>query len=121
MITFIIPTVKSVQRINYIFCLKGVYKLLGKDLWVAVDEGNSVLLNGIDGTPGMTLGECEQACTDTADCNSFAHCPNDVNRCWMKDRVFKGNEPTKYKYYCSTFYREGNYTFIHHPGGFLFL
>ena len=93
---------------------------MGPDLWAAVDEGNSVLLNGVDGTPNMTLETCKAACRDTADCNSFAHCPKDVNdpkhdnKCWMKDRVFKGNEPTKYDNYCTTFYYLGNYLFIDH-------
>ena len=83
------------------------YVRLGQEWYVAADEGNNVLFNGkMDNWP-MTLQQCENACTQTDSCNSFAHCPRHQNRCWLTDRVLTGNEPTKYKYYCSTYYKKG--------------
>ena len=64
------------------------------------------MLNGVNGTPHLTLQECENACSTTAGCYSLAHCPHDYNRCWLKGKMFTGSEPTTWKYYCSTYYRE---------------
>ena len=83
------------------------YARLGQEWYVATVEGNPVLYNGKEDPYPMTLQQCENACTQTDGCNSFAHCPRHQNRCWLKDRVFKGKEPTKYKYYCSTYYKKG--------------
>ena len=52
----------------------------------------------------MTLQQCKDACTQTDDCHNFGHCPRDQNKCWLRDRILTGNEPTKYKHYCSTYY-----------------
>ena len=86
---------------------EGDYRRLGKEWYIASDEGNVVLYNGKNQNARMTLQQCEDACTQTDGCHSFAHCPRDYNRCWLKDRILTGNEPTIYKYYCSTYFREG--------------
>jgi len=79
-----------------------VYKLLGdKDDHVAIDEGNDVLYNGKGGFFVNMLQECEDACTETKGCHSFAYCEN--TSCWLKDKVFNGDEKTKYKR-CATYY-----------------
>ena len=83
------------------------YARLGQEWYVASDEGKPVLYNGKEDPYPMTLQQCEHACSQTDGCNSFAHCPRHQNRCWLKDRVFTGNEPTMYKYYCSTYYKTG--------------
>ena len=83
------------------------YVRLGQEWYVAADEGKSVLFNGKADPFPLTLQQCENACTQTDGCNSFAHCPRHQNRCWLTDRVLTGNEPTKYKYYCSTYYKKG--------------
>ena len=64
------------------------------------------MLNGVAGTPDLTLKECEDACSTTDGCYSFAHCPRDDNRCWMSNKRFTGGEPTVWKYYCSTYYKQ---------------
>ena len=65
------------------------------------------MLNGVDGTAYLTLQECENACSTTVGCYSMAHCPHDVNRCWLKSKKFTGGEATRWKYYCSTYYKLG--------------
>ena len=85
-------------------CLEG-YELLGEEWYIAADEGSVVLLNGQDGTPYMSLEQCEDACTDTDGCNSISHCPRDIDRCYLRGGIFTGSEPTIYKYYCSSYYK----------------
>ena len=86
---------------------EGGYARLGQEWYVGADQGNNVPFNGkLDNWP-MTLQQCGDACDQTDGCNSFAHCPRHQNRCWLTDKVYKGNEPTKYKYYCSTYYKTG--------------
>ena len=79
--------------------------MLGEEWYAAADEGSVVLLDGEDGTPHMSLQQCEDACTETNGCNSIAHCPRDVNRCYLRDGVFTGSEPTNYNYYCISYYK----------------
>ena len=83
------------------------YVRLGQEWYVATDDGNPVFLNGKPDNYPMTLQQCENACTKTDGCNSFTHCPRHQNRCWLKDRVLTGGEPTKYNHYCSTYYKPG--------------
>jgi len=83
----------------------GNYAMLGPAQYVAQDEGNPV---GFVGRAHMSLDECKRACDEETECNSFAHCPNHVNYCWLKDKVFSGGEPVQYKYYCETYYRTGD-------------
>ena len=91
------------------------YARLGHEWYVATDEGNPVFLNGKTDNYPMTLKQCETACTQTEGCNSFSHCPRHQNRCWLKDRVLTGGEPTKYKHYCSTYYKPGIISHLLNP------
>ena len=77
-------------------------------MYIAVDEGNRMLFNGKDQNAHMTLQQCEEACTQTHGCRSFAHCPNDYNRCYLYDRRFTGSEPTVHQGYCTTYFKTGN-------------
>ena len=83
------------------------YARLGLEWYVAEDQGENVRMNGLDSSSSMTLQQCENACTHIDGCNSFAHCPRDENRCWLMDKVFKGNEPTTANSTCSTYYKKG--------------
>ena len=83
------------------------YARLGQEWYVAANEGNPILFNGKQDNWPMTLEQCENACTHIDGCNSFAHCPRDENRCWLMDKVFKGNEPTTANSTCSTYYKKG--------------
>ena len=86
---------------------EGGYARLGQEWYVGADQGNNVPFNGkLDNWP-MTLQQCEDACDQTDGCNSFAHCPRHQNRCWLTDKVYNGNEPTKHNDYCSTYYKTG--------------
>merc|ERR1719193_2336970 len=85
-----------------------VYQMLGdKDDYVARDEGNEVkyygrgFVNGKGGFFVNALEECEDACTETEGCHSFAYCGS--KSCWLKDKVFNGDEATKQKG-CATYY-----------------
>jgi len=75
------------------------YKMLGRPLYVAVNEGRH-----LRAAPWKTLAQCKALCDGTRGCNSLAWCPNWGNYCLLKDKKLTGNEPTKYKYYCSTYY-----------------
>merc|ERR1719357_1067772 len=93
-------------------CSQG-YSLLGnRENFVATDLGNAVYseVNGhlVNGNYLMELSECEEVCTTTEGCNSFYYCiyPDDYNRCWLKDKVFTGNEATRHHGYCSTYYAD---------------
>jgi len=91
------------------------YSMLGNnDKSVAADEGNAVYfeVNGqlVNGNYHMELSECEEVCTTTEGCNSFAYCPYDYNRCWLKDKAFTGNEVTRYHGWCSTYYADNQDT-----------
>lgn len=48
--------------------------------------------------------ECQTACTNNADCQSFSLCPQ-WNACWMKDKVLTGNEATVVNGQCKTYYK----------------
>jgi len=80
-----------------------VYKLLGnQDNHTAVDEGNTVLYNGKVGFIVSNIEACEDACTETEGCHSFAYCHN--RSCWLKDKAdFTGSEKTRFNY-CATYY-----------------
>jgi len=80
-----------------------VYKLLGdKDDRTAFDEGNTVLYKGKEGFFVSNFEACEDACTETEGCHSFAYCHN--GSCWLKDKAdFTGSERTKFNN-CATYY-----------------
>jgi len=96
------PTTKLPTKLPTRSPTRKVYKRLGnKNDYVAVDEGNEVLYNGKGGFFVNSLGDCEDACSKTEGCHSFAFCIN--KSCWLKDKVFNGDEKTKKKG-CATYY-----------------
>jgi len=96
------PTTKLPTKLPTRSPTRKVYTRLGnKNDYVAVDEGNEVLYNGKGGFFVNSLGDCEDACSKTEGCHSFAFCLN--KSCWLKDKVFNGDEETKLKG-CATYY-----------------
>jgi len=102
------PTTKLPTKLPTRSPTRKVYQMLGdKDDYVARDEGNEVKYYGrgfVNGKGGFFVNayeDCEDACTETEDCHSFAYCGN--KSCWLKDKVFNGDEATTRKG-CATYY-----------------
>jgi len=47
---------------------------------------------------------CKSACDRNALCNSVSYCP-EWSRCWLKDRILDGSEPTTPNGECKTYYK----------------
>ena len=68
-----------------------------------IDEGNPV---GGEVTKASEF-ECGKLCDSRKGCNSFAFClekPGKIN-CYTKDKILKGNEPTKQPSNCASYRR----------------
>lgn len=66
---------------------------------VAVEEGP-----GTGQISTLSLSECQGACTEDQQCQSFAFCPT-FEGCYMKSKRFVGNEDTQQFYDCKTYYK----------------
>ena len=84
----------------------GSYQKIDPGYWVAVDEGNAVGQTILY----TTVQECEEICNQINQCNSFAHCPEDANKCWLKDKKVVQSEAIRYQGYCTTYFRHANCT-----------
>ena len=71
---------------------------------VAATEGTD--LGGF--LKGTTFEACKRKCSSLSGCNSFSFCTEwgISHNCFFKDRKLNGNEPTRIKYACQTFYEK---------------
>eukprot|EP00441_Pelagodinium_beii_P007800 CAMPEP_0197690874 /NCGR_PEP_ID=MMETSP1338-20131121/108959_1 /TAXON_ID=43686 ORGANISM="Pelagodinium beii, Strain RCC1491" /NCGR_SAMPLE_ID=MMETSP1338 /ASSEMBLY_ACC=CAM_ASM_000754 /LENGTH=680 /DNA_ID=CAMNT_0043273365 /DNA_START=116 /DNA_END=2158 /DNA_ORIENTATION=+ len=68
---------------------------------VAAEEGDEIGSK----VETLSLQECQNACTNVNECQSFAFCPH-FDGCWMKTKVLTGSEPTRNFYDCKTYYKK---------------
>ena len=75
---------------------------------IVQDEGNRVYKE-IGFFLRNTVDNCKQLCDGIAECNSFRSCDGwrlvGDWRCYPKDKLLDGSEPTKWKSNCTTYYQ----------------